>query len=76
MNNEPDLYQLQDMLRSNERLNNQCADNMRRLNAMMLELKGLVAMVRPQVKKSGWYGDEIQARPDFRENTKLEIDLK
>lgn len=37
-------------------------DNMKRLHAMMLELKGLVALVRPQVKKSGWYGDEIPSQ--------------
>ncbi len=38
-------------------------DNMQRLNAMMLELKGIVAMVRPKVKNTGWYGDEINAKP-------------
>lgn len=38
-------------------------DNMKRLNQMMLELKGLVAMVRPQVKKTGWYGDELKSSP-------------
>ena len=61
MSNEIELYRLQDMIRSIETLNSKCEDNMRRLNAMMLELKGIVAMVRPQVKKSGWYGEEIQA---------------
>lgn len=50
-------------------------DNMKRLNQMMLELKALVAIVRPQVKKTGWYGDEINTNPDFRESTKL-IDLE
>ena len=34
-------------------------DNMKRLNQMLLELKGLVSIVRPQVKKSGWYGNEL-----------------
>ncbi len=42
-----------------EEINKKCEDNMKRLNQMMLELKGLVAYVRPEVKKSGWYGDEI-----------------
>lgn len=62
-----DLEQIQIELNRVERmyeklveLNEKCEDNMRRLNAMMLELKGIVAMVRPQVKKSGWYGEEIQ----------------
>lgn len=54
-----ELYRVQDMIRQIERLNQNCTDNMKRLNAMMLELKGIVAMVRPQVKKTGWYGDEI-----------------
>jgi hypothetical protein len=60
MSNEMELYKLQDMIRQIERLNTACTDNMKRLNAMMLELKGIVAMVRPQVKKSGWYGEELQ----------------
>lgn len=43
---------------------------------MMLELKGLVAMVRPQVKKSGWFGEEINAKPDFKESTRLiDVDI-
>lgn len=72
--NEPTIYRLEDMLRSIERLNNNCADNMKRLNQMMLELKGLVAYVRPQVKKSGWYGDEINATGKVNETIK-EIEL-
>jgi len=71
MNNNIEIYKLQDMIRQIERLNNDCTDNMKRLNQMILELKGIVAMVRPQVKKSGWYGDELNANPDFRESTKL-----
>lgn len=62
-------------------------DNMKRLNAMMLELKALVAMVKPQVKKTGWYGEEFPSQvlhrpdgtseypllrnPDFRQSSKL-----
>ncbi len=49
-------------LRRLEEINQKCEDNMKRLNQMMLELKGLVAMVRPQAKKTGWYGDEINAQ--------------
>ncbi len=68
MNNELELYKLQDMIRQISNLNEKCNDNMKRLNQIMLELKGIVAMVRPQVKKTGWYGDEIQGevvhRPD------------
>lgn len=63
MTNDVELYQIQDILRSVERLNLQCEDNMKRLNNMMLELKGLVCAIRPQVKKSGWYGDEIKTNP-------------
>jgi hypothetical protein len=40
-------------------LNSKCEDNMKRLNAMMLELKGIIAMVRPMAKKNDWYGEEI-----------------
>jgi hypothetical protein len=47
-----------------ERLNEICEDNMKRLNAMMLELKGIVAMVRPMAKKNDWYGDEIQIKKE------------
>lgn len=36
---------------------------MKSLNAMMLEMKGIVARIRPEVKKTGWYGDEIEATP-------------
>ena len=43
------------------RLNESCEDNMKRLNAMMLELKGIVAMVRPMAKKNDWYGQEIES---------------
>ncbi len=65
MSNDLDLYKIQDMIRQIERLNSSCSDNMKRLNAMMLELKGLIAMVRPQVKKTGWYGDEIQVQDKY-----------
>lgn len=39
-------------------------DNMKRLNNMMLELKGIIAMVRPMAKKNDWYGQEILHRED------------
>lgn len=48
-------------------------DNMKRLNAMMLELKGIVAIVRPQVKKSGWYGDELKS--DVKQNV-INLEVK
>jgi len=49
------------VLRRLEEINQKCEDNMKRLNAMMLELKGIVAMVRPKVRNTGWYGEELQA---------------
>jgi len=58
---EPVLYKIQDLIRQIDTLNNNCNENMKRLNTMMLELKGIVAIVRPQVKKTGWYGEEIEA---------------
>ncbi len=62
MTNEIELYKIQDMIRQIERLNNNCADNMKRLNQMMLELRGIIAMVRPMAKKNDWYGKEIAAQ--------------
>lgn len=72
------------VLKRLEEINQKCEDNMKRLNAMMLELKGIVAMVRPQVKKTGWYGEEVPAqvlhRPDgttdYPALTKIEINIQ
>lgn len=36
--------------------------NMNQLNGMISEFKGLVAIVRPEVKKTGWYGEEFGAK--------------
>ena len=55
-----ELQRINQMYTKLDELNAKCEDNMRRLNSMMLELKGIVATVRPQVKKTGWYGDEIE----------------
>lgn len=56
-----DIKRVEDMLRAIERLNANCEDNMKRLNSMMLELKGIIAMVRPSAKKNAWYGEEIES---------------
>ena len=67
MSNLP-TNEIQQMIMMLRDVNDKCTDNMKRLNKMMLELKALVAMIRPQVKKSGWYGEEVPAqvlhRPD------------
>jgi len=58
-------------------------DNMQRLNKMMLELKGLIAMVRPAAAKNDWYkGEEIPVNVNlpaplspknpFRDNCSME----
>lgn len=60
MDDHTTIYRLEDMIRAIERLNSKCEDNMKRLNSMMLELKGVIAMVRPLAKKNAWYGDEVQ----------------
>jgi hypothetical protein len=44
---------------------------MKRLNNMMLELKGLTCAIRPQVKKSGWYGDELIPNPKTNKDITL-----
>lgn len=56
-----DMRRIEQMYAKLNELNNKCTDNMNRLNAMMLEMKGLVAKIRPEVKKTGWYGDELKA---------------
>jgi hypothetical protein len=61
MNDDTKLYELSQMIRAIERLNANCERNMKTLNAMMLELKGLIAMVRPAARKNDWYGEEISA---------------
>jgi hypothetical protein len=59
-----EIYRLEQIIRSVERLNHNCEDNMKRLNNMMLELKGIIAIVRPAAKKNDWYKTEINA--DFK----------
>ena len=56
---DEDICKIQHMISKIERLNEKCEENMQRLNSMMLELKGIVAMVRPMAKKSDWYREEI-----------------
>lgn len=73
MSNEVDLNRIERMYEKLAELNSKCEDNMKRLNAMMLELKGIVAMVRPQVKKTGWYGEEIQQNA---QNISTPIEIK
>lgn len=58
------LYKVNDTLRSIERLTLKCNENATRLNNMLLEMKGLAGMIRPKVKKTGWYGEELQAQVD------------
>ena len=54
------MYRCENMIRAIERLNGKCEDNMRRLNEMMLEMKGIIAMVRPSARRNDWYKDEIE----------------
>jgi hypothetical protein len=58
------LYRQEQMILAIERLNAKCEDNMKRLNSMMLELKGVIAMVRPTARKNEWYGGkEVDVAP-------------
>lgn len=68
MSNEVTICEIQAMIRAIERLNGNCQDNMKRLNDMMNELKGLIAMVRPLAKKNDWYGAELEAKEMKRVN--------
>lgn len=56
---QDEFHRISHLISKVERLNEKCEDNMKRLNAMMLELKGIIAMVRPMAKKNEWYGEEI-----------------
>ncbi len=47
-----------------------------RIDDMLKEFKGLVAIVRPEVKKSGWYGEEIKTQPRIREIEHKDIEIK
>lgn len=67
------LHRLEEMLRRAESINSKCEDNMKRLNQMMLELKGCIAIARPSVKKNAWFGEEIEGK-ESKET--LEIELK
>lgn len=46
-----------------EEINGKCESNMKNLHNMMLELKGLIAMVRANARKNDWYKEEIQSTP-------------
>jgi hypothetical protein len=46
-----------------------CEHNLKTLNDMMLQLKGVIAMVRPLAAKNEWYGQEIEGK-----TSKIEID--
>lgn len=71
MKRETELYQMQDMIRQISHLNDKCENNMRLLNDMMLELRGIIAMVRPSARRNDWYGKEIEASPAQIERTEL-----
>ncbi len=45
-----------------EKLEESMIDNMRRLNDMMKELKGLISMVRANAAKNDWYKTELEAK--------------
>ena len=60
---DQDICKIQHMISKIERLNETCEENMQRLNSMMLELKGIIAMVRPMAKKNDWYGEEVEVTP-------------
>ena len=68
-----ELYKIEHLIAKIERLNDNCTDNMKRLNSMMLELKGIIAMVRPMAKKNEWYGEEISVKlNNIKEGMSLE----
>lgn len=70
------MDKLQNMINQLSNLNDKCSNNMKQLNNMMLELKGIVAVIRPQVKKTGWYGEEIEGKIKSKECPPLEIEVK
>jgi hypothetical protein len=65
MNEEAMLYQIQDIIRTTERLNAEVQINTRKLNDAIKEMRGLVGFVRPRVKKNPWYsGEELETTPE------------
>lgn len=38
-----------------EQINASCTENLNKLNRMMLELKGVIAISRPSARKNEWY---------------------
>lgn len=65
-----DYYRIESALNRIDKLNSDCERNMQSLRLMMQELKGIVAIVRPQAKKTGWYGDEIEAKGNIMVESK------
>lgn len=59
---QENLTVINKMYKKLDDLNTKCEDNLKRLNNMMLELKGIIAMVRPMAKKNDWYGKEIDSK--------------
>lgn len=59
----PDICHIEGTLRRIDKLNGDCARNMQALNQMMLELKGLIGMVRAKANDTrpgmDWYKHEI-----------------
>ena len=80
-----DMRRIEQMYSKLNELNYKCEDNMKRLNDMMLELKGVIGMVRASAKKNDWYKDEIQGKDDLdtprnrlireRKNNTLQIEI-
>ena len=63
MNEDQKLDRISQLLSSAYRISEKCDQNMRSLNTMMLELKGVIASVRASARKNDWYGTEINADP-------------
>lgn len=66
------INRLDEMLKRAESINMKCDENMKRLNNMMLELKGCIAMVRPSAKKNEWYGEELEGK-EAKEPLEIEL---
>ena len=56
-----------DFIRQSIHRSNSMHTNISRLDEMIKEFKGLVAIVRPEVKKSGWHGEEIKTQPRIQQ---------
>jgi hypothetical protein len=54
-----------------EKLSNTILQNSKDIRNMLGEFKGILCIIRPEVRKTGWYGEEVEGK--FKSPEPLEI---